>query len=90
MKVHTLVVEDGHLSFPTGGPDGGTSILMRFYEAGDMDTCPWPFEPKDKDLRHRLAIALYDERESNSTFGVRDTVVLPDGQPFDFDAVLEQ
>jgi hypothetical protein len=90
---HRLVVLDGVLHFPTGGLDANLehnapSMLMRFYDAGDMDTCPWPFETKDRDLAVRLAIALYAERETNDTWKLGDTVELPDGQPFDFDSLV--
>jgi hypothetical protein len=41
-------------------------------------------------LRERLALALYDERETNPHWPNRPDVVilLPDGERFDFDDVL--
>jgi hypothetical protein len=58
-----------------------------------MDTCPWPMSSDYAtfaQLRQRLAMALYDERETNSTWPVDEVLVieLPDGTQFDFDAVL--
>jgi hypothetical protein len=93
MKVHTLVVVDGSLYFPTGDFEDASkpSLLMRMYDAGDCDTCPWPMVSSHKtvdELRVRLAIALYDERETNSTFGIHDKVALPDGELFDFDLLV--
>lgn len=97
MTVHRLAAIDGRLYFPTGcvylDPQGGEapSLLMRVYDAGDCDTCPWPMvssSATQEELRTRLACALYDERETNDTFSYGDTVELPDGTPFDFDSIV--
>jgi hypothetical protein len=88
----TLIARDGRLYFPTGNYDDATQpcILIRRYDAGDCDTCPWPMVPgeySDKsvdDMRVRLAYALYDERETNPTFPGGASILLPDGTPFDF------
>ena len=102
MKTFTLVALDGQLYFPTGGNDALAgrwdcpelpSLLLRRYREGDCDTCPWPMEQYGKtanDLRYRLASALYDEREMNCFWPITEpvTILLPDGQEFDFDTVL--
>jgi hypothetical protein len=93
-----LVEIDGALYFPTGGnilptdPDSA-SLLLRCYPAGDVDTCPWPMTATttpETELRERLAIALFDERETNDTFPDDATIELPDGTTFDFDAELAE
>jgi hypothetical protein len=99
MTTIRLIVEHNRLSFPFGGTDFDapgcptsrdvSSILARRYDDGDFDTIPYPF-PKRKaaELRKRLALALYDERECNDFFP-RDAVIeLPDGTVFDFDAII--
>jgi hypothetical protein len=95
---HRLVNVDGTLYFPKGGVDNDLkrqadepSLLLCVYDAGDCDTIPWPLESAHAStevLCHRLAAALYDERETNDHFGVDDTIELPDGTPFDFDTEL--
>ena len=89
-----LIADEGMLFFPHGGSYGDKaepSLLIRRYDAGDCDTCPWPmaspFASLEK-LRSRLALALYDERECNDHFPSCASIELPDGSPFDFDAVL--
>ena len=96
-----LVDRDGKLYFPSGGslpypaslapsPDA-PSILVRVYGAGDCDTIPWPLVSDYRStasLRYRLAIALYDERETNEFFPADAQIELPDGTPFDFDWIL--
>jgi hypothetical protein len=89
----TLAAIDGRLHFPRGGDDleEHPSILMRIYDAGDMDTVPWPLECQfstREELEDRLASALYDERECNRFFPTDASIRLPDGTAFDFDAVL--
>ena len=70
------------------------SLLIRRYDEGDIDTCPWPMVPSEhytlEDLRHNLASALYDERESNACWPNKPEVIilLPDGERFDLDDVL--
>lgn len=88
-----LIVKDGHLYFPFGGVDANfcrsrevPSMLFRSYPAGDVDLIPWPF--KKPDHAHRLAAALYDERECNDYFPVNAVIELPDGVPFHFDNVI--
>jgi len=75
----------GRLHYPTGGPDGDTdpSLLMHVYEAGDCDTCRWPWKDPAKE-KVILACALYDERETNPTWKIysEDQILLPDGTPF--------
>jgi len=98
-----LVDIDGRLFFPTGGNPSDFAIadadrnipclLLRMYPAGDCDTCPWPMKSEFaslEQLRQRLAIALYDERECNETWPRDSDIVieLPDGTVFDMDAVL--
>lgn len=85
MAAIRLLNIDGYLYFPTGDYDDPTqpAILIRRYDAGDCDTCPWPFNTKE--LRERLACALFDERECNDTFKIGSTIELPDGTVFDFD-----
>lgn len=90
---HALLAIEGDLYFPTGAnSDPNTpSLLLRRYDSGDCDTCPWPMVSEFRDeaeLMEALAMSLYDERETNPTFGTSDTVLLPDGTPFDFDAIL--
>jgi hypothetical protein len=70
------------------------SLLLKVYAAGDCDTVPWPLVPSPyngttvEGLEQRLACALYDERESNQFFFSDAKIALPDGNIFDFDAVL--
>jgi len=105
MNTFTLTVQMDRLHFPHGGDDwkgdGPTrydcpefpSMLICRHDSGDCDTCPWPmtsvYATVDQ-LRERLALALYDERESNPHWPNRPDVVilLPDGERFDFDDVL--
>lgn len=98
----TLTVEDGTLYFPMGGSDAMNgewdcpelpSLLLRRYDAGDCDTCPWPMRSDfatEAELRERLARALYDERETNACWPAHGEVVilLPNGERFDWDGVL--
>lgn len=84
MTTIRLVVQGGKLYFPSADP----ALLYRTYPAGDIDTCPWPFDPGNTELAYRLAIALYDERESNDEFPTSAVIELPDGTVFDFDTVL--
>jgi hypothetical protein len=65
-------------------------MLIKRYEDGDNDTCPWPSEyTNDWDLRARLASALYDERESNACWPNEPVMILlPDGERFDLDAEM--
>lgn len=100
-KVIKLVAKDGSLFFPAGGyndcleacPDR-PKLLLKIYAAGDCDRIPWPLVPGEyssasvADLKARLAEALYDERESNEYFPIDAKIALPDGEMFDFDAVL--
>jgi hypothetical protein len=100
MTAPKLVVVDGNLNFPYGGlnrvsfePDPlQPSMLIKRYDAGDIDLIPWPMKSDFRDeaqLRKDLASALYDERETNSAFPYEVHVVeLPDGTPFDFLAEL--
>lgn len=85
MNTVRLTFEFGALHWPTGAEP---SLLVRRYDAGDMDTCPWPADYTDPALAYRLARALYDERETNDTFADNCNVELPDGTTFDFDLVL--
>jgi hypothetical protein len=89
MTTVTLIPQNGMLYFPTGenfGDPTKPSLLIHRYEAGDCDTCQWPMT-REKD-RVILASALYAERECNATFPARATILLPDGTPFDFDALV--
>lgn len=88
MKVIRLLVLWGQLYFPTGGSNSGPSLLVRMYDAGDFDTCPWPMEQQHRKL---LARALFDERETNETWLHNEDVIieLPDGTAFDFDQLVE-
>ena len=106
MTTFTLINKDGRLYFPHGGDDwtgdGPTrydcpelpSMLICRYDSGDCDTCPWPMVADAhytlEDLRHNLAAALYDERESNACWPNKPEVIilLPDGERFDLDDVL--
>ena len=105
MTTFTLTAKDGRLHFPHGGDDwtgeGPTrrdcpelpSLLICRTDAGDCDSCPWPMTSEyatAAQLRERLALALYDERESNSCWPNKPEVLilLPDGERFDFDSVL--
>lgn len=88
MKTHRLIVIDGKLYFPL---PTDAALLLRFYPAGDCDSCPWPMQSDfatESELRCRLARALFDEREcrSNAEFSYEDRIELPDGTPFNFDA----
>jgi|KBSMisStaDraftv2_1062788.scaffolds.fasta_scaffold17399_6 hypothetical protein len=80
-----LINIGGRVYFPTGGPDGDTDpeMLMHVYAAGDCDTCRWPWKDPEKEKKI-LACALYDERETNSTWPTFEEVeiLLPDGTPF--------
>jgi len=92
-----LVAIDGVLYFPKGGRaetepwdecEDKPSLLVRTYDAGDCDTCPWPmvsqFSTREQ-LVERLQIALYDETQTNAFFHEDiDGIELPDGTPFDF------
>ena len=106
MTTFTLIAKNNSLYFPHGGDDWAAagdvrrdcpehpSLLIRRYDEGDIDTCPWPMVPSEhytlEDLRHNLASALYDERESNACWPNKPEVVilLPDGERFDLDDVL--
>jgi hypothetical protein len=101
MTTFTLIVQDNTLYFPHGGMDWDErhhkaelpSLLLCQYDAGDCDTCPWPMTSEyatAAELRERLALALYDERESNPHWtNTPDVVILlPDGERFDLDEVL--
>ena len=106
MKTFQLIAKDDRLYFPRGGDDWDVtpvrrscadvpSILVKRYEAGDMDTCPWPMVPSEwsedtaEDLRAKLASALYDERESNAYWPNEPVIILlPDGESFDLDAEM--
>jgi hypothetical protein len=106
MTTFTLIAKNNSLYFPQGGDDWAAdgdvrrdcpdhpSLLIRRYDEGDMDTCPWPMVPSEhytlEDLRHNLALALYDERETNGCWPAKlaVTILLPDGTPFDLDDVL--
>lgn len=102
MKRIRLLAIDGTLYFPTGGPHPAgeadlagpdwPSLLTRVYTSGDCDTVPWPLSSPYSTIQElyvRLAVALYDERESNDTWPLGGVVIeLPDGREFDFDAVL--
>jgi hypothetical protein len=91
MEQITLIVQDGQLHYPFGGYDGGASLLIRRYDEGDCDTCPWPMAEDDEyDLLKRLALALYDERETNTHFPHGTTILLPNGERFDFDRFLDE
>jgi hypothetical protein len=96
-----LVAKNGTLYFPFGDPFPATdavvnepALLLCQYAAGDCDTVPWPLVPGPyngttvEGLEQRLACALYDERECNPYFPTDAKIVLPDGTPFDFDAIL--
>lgn len=92
MTTIRLVDTDGTLYFPHGGLDAYSNdskeiaqILIVRYEAGDCDSISWPLE---KTMRRKLASALYDERECNQFFPSDAEIELPDGAPFDFDAIL--
>lgn len=101
-KVIQLIAKDGRLYFPYGGFAEDAfkpvaerpALLLQVYGAGDCDTVPWPLVPGPyngttvEGLEQRLACALYDERETNEFFPVDATITLPDGTPFNFDAVL--
>ena len=93
-KVIHLIAIDGILYFPHGGCPDVPTMLIKFYEAGDCDTIPWPLVPHPytsatvESLERRLASALYDERETNVLFPIDAKISLPDGALFDFDAIL--
>jgi hypothetical protein len=99
MTTVKLIVKNNRLYFPFGGTDFDKpgcpasadlpSILFLQHADGDVDTIPYPF-PKRKaaELRKRLALALFDERECNDLFP-RDAVIeLPDGTVFNFDDLV--
>jgi hypothetical protein len=105
MTTFTLIAKNNSLYFPQGGDDYETSptrrdctdmpsMLICRYDAGDIDTCRWPMVGDDhytlEDLRHNLASALYDERETNGCWPNNPEVIilLPNGERFDFDDVL--
>lgn len=98
MPTFRLIAKDGTLYFPHGGLDDRwdqrkdePSLLYRRYYAGDVDTVPWPLASDWADLaelRGRLAVALFDERETNEHFPTDAVIELPDGTPFDFEAEL--
>lgn len=106
MTTFTLIAKNKSLYFPHGGDEWAAagdvrrdcpehpSLLICRYDAGDVDTCPWPMVPSEhytlEDLRHNLATALYDERESNACWPNKPEVIilLPDGERFDLDDVL--
>jgi hypothetical protein len=99
MTTVRLIVKNNALYFPHGGTDFSETtapvsadlptLLIRRYDDGDFDSIPYPF-PKRKaaELRKRLALALYDERECNDLFPSDAVIELPDGTVFDFDAIL--
>lgn len=90
-----LIVKDGALYVPgvmASGVQHEDSLLLRRYDAGDVDTVPWPLVSPYAgidELEDRLASALYDERECNPAMPSNEsTVILPDGKTFDFEEVL--
>lgn len=84
-----LTHKDGLLYFPRGGYAGAESpsMLVCVYAAGDVDTCVWPFQNEQD--RRILASALFSERECNSEFPSGASIALPDGEPFDFDSLVD-
>jgi len=91
MATYRLIAKDGRLYFPTGDWENAAnpSLLYRRYDAGDVNTCCWPIRnAKDKKI---LAHALYDERETNNTWSVREEAVieLPDGQPLEWEHLVD-
>lgn len=88
MATFRLIEQHGVLYFPKGdmSDDNLPSLLIRMYPAGDCDTCPWPIAHRtdEAELKQRLLIALYDERETNPFFPSDAVIELPDGQVFDF------
>ena len=79
-----LVAKDGILW-------AGETLLLRVYDAGDCDTCPWPMVSDYStaaQLRERLAITLYDAREMGDIPSDADIVLLPDDTEFHFDEEL--
>jgi hypothetical protein len=79
-----LVAVDGYLM-------AGDAILLRVYDAGDCDSCPWPMVSDystEAQLRERLAIALYDAREMGDIPSDAHIVLLPNDEPFHFDEEL--
>ena len=87
---YRLIVKEGMLFFPSGcwtDPELPSLLYWR-YDAGDVDVCPWPMQTEAE--RIRLAHALFDERETNEDWTVRDTTIieLPDGTVFDFDQLV--
>ena len=100
MKTFQLIEQDGRLYFPHGGSNWDAipvqhncadvpSLLMKSYDGGDVDACPWPAEYANDtawDLRSRLASALYDERETNACWPNEPVMILlPNGEIFDLD-----
>jgi len=67
----------------------GDTMLMKVYDAGDIDTIPWPFKETshwDRDKwNEALASALYDARETGDLPSATRTVLLPDRQEFVID-----
>lgn len=56
--------------------------LIRRYEEGDVDTCPWPMTKREH--RERLQVTLYDARETGVIPSRDNSVILPDGTEFNF------
>lgn len=63
--------------------NGDDVLLLRRYDAGDVDTIPWP-NPDKGDLEN-LRAALYDAREMGQIPGNTTSVLLPDGSEFTID-----
>jgi hypothetical protein len=93
MTTIQLQAVDSRLHLPATEADAEGFILMFFYPAGDLDTCRWPMVQADHEesneracAEYRLAVALFDAREMGR-LPEGAFVTLPDGKPFDFDAV---
>jgi hypothetical protein len=86
-KTIKLLAIDGRLWFPTGDwiDHNRPSLLIAQYPSGDCDTVSWPLESGDT---HILAIALYDERETNIDYNYETAILLPDGTVFNVDYEL--
>lgn len=87
-----LVVIHGMLATPPSAivdalqkewSDGQAAVLLRRYDAGDVDSIPWPWLATRTDLEN-LSCALYDAREMG-LIPDNPIVLLPDGTPFNID-----
>lgn len=77
----TLFVKEGKLYFRN--TEGGDSILLVVYAAGDCDTFSWPLDTQYRPAAQQhenICRALYDEREMGNVPSTVRKAMLPDGR----------